>query len=603
MTTLVHITHEAREKIGGIGAVLEGLLTARSYQQVADRTLVVGNASLPLGCRPPDLEAVFYETGVGVLGEGCVESAPLKAFEQMERELGVRILYGRKQVSGPLQIRRAAAELILLDVRDALPEPVNRLKRELWDAYGLPSDRFEADWGYEEWVRMALPTLRLLDSLVAETDAETVLVSHEFMGLPALLAARRRVPDVKTVYWAHEVPPVRDLLERRSGHRLVFDEAIKSRSGQRSYESILRDAGGYKHALVSRAHRAHGVFAVSDRVARECALLSDDFRRTRVEVVYNGVPARPIDLETRLASRDLLRRYVHAMVGFLPDYVFTHVTRPVASKSLERDLAVLEHLDDRLAEEGRTGVLLVLASDGGRRPPELVRAMEAEYGWPVRHRVGWPDLVKGEVEIGQAAQRYNGWGRATRAILINQFGFDRDSCGRRAPEDITFQDLRQGSDVEFGQSTYEPFGIAQLETLAFGGICVVSRVCGCAQLVARITGGEMPPNILPAHYAAGARTEHPHTSAPVGDELSPDDSQRIEHEVAAQLARQLCERLPTGRDDIARLLASGWELAEKMSWEAVCGNYVVPALRRCLGRPVRRTASDPAERSEVAGPR
>ena len=45
--TLIHVTHEAHEKMGGIGAVLEGLLTARAYQNVVARTLLVGAAELP----------------------------------------------------------------------------------------------------------------------------------------------------------------------------------------------------------------------------------------------------------------------------------------------------------------------------------------------------------------------------------------------------------------------------------------------------------------------------------------------------------------------------------------------------------------------------
>ena len=40
-------------------------------------------------------------------------------------------------------------------------------------------------------------------------------------------------------------------------------------------------------------------------------------------------------------------------------------------------------------------------------------------------------------------------------------------------------DLRHGSDAEFGQSIYEPFGIAQIEPIGFGSLSVVSDVCGC----------------------------------------------------------------------------------------------------------------------------
>lgn len=579
MYTLIHVTHEARRKMGGIGAVLEGMLTARAYQGAVGRSILIGCGNIPDSPSLETLETVFGESGPADGSPPARDPVLANALASIEATYGVRLLYGRRKVPCPLLRRHAGVELLLFDVRDARPGPINQLKAELWQGFGLESDRFENDWGYEEWVRLAAPALEAIEALVAGDDDETVLISHEFMGLPTLLAARLRKPDLKTVYWAHEVPPVRELLERETGHRLVFDRAMTTPDGSRRYEARLRELGGYKYALVSRACHAGATFAVSDRVSQELCLLSARLRQQPIQVVYNGLPIRPIDLDARLASRALLRRYACTVTGLRPDYVFTHVARPVASKAIERDLAVLEHLDAALANRGRTAVLLVLATDAGRRDPESIRQMESEHDWPMQHRIGWPDLVKGEVPIGRAAQDYNRWARATRVVLINQFGFTRESCGDRMPEAMAFQDLRQGSDVEFGQSAYEPFGIAQLETLAFGGISVITSACGCAELLARVAEGNLPANVLLVDYAApaGAGTE------PVSDA----DTRRIEHEVAARTARQLAARLPTGPQDFRRLLASGWALAEKMSWQSVCRKYFVPALQRCFGK-VRR---------------
>jgi glycosyltransferase involved in cell wall biosynthesis len=601
MTTLIHVTHEAHEKMGGIGAVLEGLLTTRAYQNAVDRTILLGAGAVPLGKPSDEIEVILYQTGVaaqpadGYPG-GSAEAlvVPVEAFRRIEAAYGVRILYAHRAVSCPLETRRTVVELLLLDVRDARVEPLNQLKKQLYEAYGIASDQYEHDWGYEEWVRVAGPALEAVAALAGPALGETILVSHEFMGLPTLLAARLRMPDLRTVYWAHEVPSVRDFLEKRTEHRLVFDQALARREGLGPYEALLRESGGFKHALVSRAHHAHRVFTVSDRIARELELLSSQFRRTPMEVVYNGLPVRPIELADRLRSRTLLRRYAEAVVGFRPDFVFTHVARPVASKAIDRDLAVLEHLDDLLAEQGRTAVLLILATDGGRRDRDCILQMEDEYGWPLNHRVGWPDLTKGEIPLGQAAEPYNTWARATRVVLVNQFGFSREACGDRVPAEMTLQDLRQGSDAEFGQSAYEPFGIAPLETLAFGGLSVISRVCGCAQLLARVAGDDLPPNVLLAHYGAPARN---------GGPVTVDDTKRIEHEVAAQLAKELAARLPTSSEAYRLLLESGWSLAEKMSWQAVCRQYFVPALERCLGRRTRRHPAPSADGSSaLTGP-
>src|SRR5271155_4158190 len=42
MQTVVHVTHEAIQKIGGIGAVLQGLLTSKVYLTQASRNILVG---------------------------------------------------------------------------------------------------------------------------------------------------------------------------------------------------------------------------------------------------------------------------------------------------------------------------------------------------------------------------------------------------------------------------------------------------------------------------------------------------------------------------------------------------------------------------------
>ena len=42
---VVHVTHEAVEKIGGIGAVLAGLMTAEAYAKIVSRTILLGLCS------------------------------------------------------------------------------------------------------------------------------------------------------------------------------------------------------------------------------------------------------------------------------------------------------------------------------------------------------------------------------------------------------------------------------------------------------------------------------------------------------------------------------------------------------------------------------
>jgi hypothetical protein len=126
--------------------------------------------------------------------------------------------------------------------------------------------------------------------------------------------------------------------------------------------------------------------------------------------------------------------------------------------------------------------------------------MEAEYNWPVAHREGMPDLSGGEAAFYAGVQEFNTRSRNIKVVFINQFGFDPQACGYRMPSDMEFMDIRKGSDVEFGQSIYEPFGIAQLEPLTFGGICVLTNVCGCAGFVKTVAGTDTIPNVIFADY-------------------------------------------------------------------------------------------------------
>jgi hypothetical protein len=205
--------------------------------------------------------------------------------------------------------------------------------------------------------------------------------------------------------------------------------------------------------------------------------------------------------------------------------------------------------------------------------------MEQWHKWPVAHREGLPDLSNGEAVYYQGVQEFNAQARNIKVVFINQFGFDRKSCGERMPADMEFMDIRKGSDVEFGQSIYEPFGIAQVEPISFGGICVFSECCGCAGFVNKAAGGRPTPNAIVADY-----TVLPDKGLPAEKLLNIGLPERdaIEHEVAGQIARELIDRLPRTPDEFAAFIERGYALAQQMSWDAVARDYVLPGIRRAV---------------------
>src|SRR5947209_14612944 len=114
MQTVVHVTHEAIQKIGGIGAVLQGLLTSRVYLDQVQRNILVG----PFW--PADERG---EQRLGPTGEVLYSSldslyrSPLAAkFRAIEQEFDVGIVYGRRRYTDKQTGVISTPEVLLIDV-------------------------------------------------------------------------------------------------------------------------------------------------------------------------------------------------------------------------------------------------------------------------------------------------------------------------------------------------------------------------------------------------------------------------------------------------------------------------------------------------------
>ena len=581
MQTVVHVTHEAIEKIGGIGAVLHGLLTSREYLAAVPRNILVG----PFW--PSDARG---EHRLGANGEVLYSSldslyrSPLAArFREIEQEFGVSIVYGRRKYIDKDTGVSSLPEVLLIDVSRYDARKIGVFKYELWKTFGIESARYESIWDYEQYLRLAQPAIAALQSLGVSSDSEPcVILSHEYMGMPTALAAIMDPlhAQFRTVFYAHEVATMRRLVEHHPGHDTMFYNVMRSAMASGHYvEDVFGDqAGYYKHALIKAARHCDTIFCVGDYVQKEIKFLSPDFASVDSQIAYNGVPHWQITVDDKMASRRKLRTYCRNLLKFEPDFVFSHVTRLVPSKGLWRDLRVLEHLEPMLRERGESAVLFTLSTEVPARRGDDIRKLEQHYRWPVVHREGLPDLSTGEANYYQGVQEFNACSRNIKVVFINQFGFDPRVCGTRMPPDMEFMDIRKGSDVEFGQSIYEPFGIAQVEPISFGGICVFSNVCGCAGFVAKAAGGETP-NVIVADY-----TELPERTIRAEELLAIGQPQRdaIEHAVAEKVARQLMERMPRTPAEFEPFVERGYEIASRMSWDAVAREYVLPGIQRAI---------------------
>lgn len=581
MSIVVHVTHEAIQKMGGIGAVLEGLLTTRSYNEAIDRTFLVG--PLFSGADLGALDSVLYYAA-----EGTKTTPHAAALSEIEKTYQVEIIYGQRQFKNEDQNVTTLTDVILVNVSNSNEDLTGQFKWQLYEHFGIESTRYESEWEYEEYVRLAEPAYQTLRVLIGEeTETPVYIISHEFMGMPLALKTQIErknggASNMRTVFYAHEVATIRPIVEGHPGHDVRFYNALDQAKTQ---GKLISDVFGdpfwyFKHALIDKAHLCDTIFAVGDLVVDELRFLAQPFEAFPINLVYNGIPAFEMNLEDKLASKAQLQKYARTLLDYRPDYVFTHVTRLVKSKGLWRDLQVLTHLDSLLASNDKTAVLFILSTEiATGRPHESIHEMEREYGWPVYHKIGFPDLVGAEIELNNGVSAFNLQSKAIKVVFVNQFGWSQASCGSRMPIEMEFMDIRKGSDAEFGQSIYEPFGIAQVEPLSFGAICVVSNVCGCCGFIQRATDNREVPNVVIADY-----THLYAAPKSLSDVLNIGLVERtqIEVENSRDIAAKLLGRLPRKPRDVEDMIREGYEIASRMSWEVVVKDYFLPGLKQAL---------------------
>ena len=156
-TTAVHVTHEASGKIGGIGAVLEGLFTTQPYLDEIGRSVLVsplfsldGDAASRLGS---DGEVLYSSL------DGMVKTSYAPAFQRIENTFNVHIVYGRRTFCDKRTSIKSSPEVILIDISRAEHSHTNELKAGMFQQFGIQSHFYEDLWEYEQYVRLAPPAL------------------------------------------------------------------------------------------------------------------------------------------------------------------------------------------------------------------------------------------------------------------------------------------------------------------------------------------------------------------------------------------------------------------------------------------------------------
>jgi len=581
---LIHATHEAGVKMGGIGAVLNGLLSTAAYKAHVERSILVGTMNtedrefMDRLLSPRNRLTIHYSRVHHISETAATLAQQLEAVEQLH---GVKLLYGVRAF-GDME-----HEVILVDARHAKVDRLNRYKAGLYGHFGIQSHRYEGEDEYRQYIHAAEAQYQALQAVTGQ--APGIIVAHEFMGMPLCYSARMHAPErYRTVFYGHEVTSVRPIIESHPGHDTMFYNVLACAQREGLYlEDVFGDQSHFfKHALIQPVPRhCDNILAVGDWVLREMQFLGPDWHHSNIDLVYNGVPSIDITPEAKSAARERLQQYCENLLSYRPDHILTHVTRFIPSKGMWRDLWVVQELAPLLSKAGKRAVLFCLSTviPVGRSPAAIHR-MEAQYGWPVYHSDqptyveghAVPDLVSHEIPFYRAIESFNRTSSGTAIVLVNQFGWSRDRCGSRMPKDMSFLDIRHGTDLEFGQSIYEPFGIAQVEPLGSGALCVVSNACGCVGFLQRVGALDTPNIVLGDYTRAGNLGQRLDTA------LSIAQTQRdaVEKAEARSLANRIMERLPNNNEERKKLLEQGRTLSKRMSWQVVVDDYLLPALAR-----------------------
>ena len=558
----IHISHEAAKKIGGIGSVLAGLCNTSSYQENFPRTIFYGplfdeQSSLNPERLGKDAKVLFSSL------DGIEDQYP--QLHKICQQAHIDIVYGTKKIYDEIHPQQSTeVEILLVAIKRLKIELLNRFKFQLWERFLFQSDLYD-DWDCEQYIRLAVPLADIITALT-DPDDQVIAFSHEYMGVPSCLKLLLSEDiKTKTFFYAHEVSTARAIVEKLPGHDISFYNLMqkdleKAKSLEERYGS---QKNNYRNELIKLAINFDSILAVGNWIEKEYSYLQPKADLEKISIVYNGVPTNSLTFEEKKLSRHRLIDYCNNLFNFEPDVIFTHVTRLVISKGLWRDIRFLEEMDKYFAKNNLKGFYILLSSlvSAGRDTQDIYK-MEAEYGWPVLHNEGYPDLIDYERDVYNSLKIFNAKSKAIKGVFINQYGFSPETTGKRIPPGTNFSDLRYGSDAELGFSIYEPFGIAQIETVPFGGIAILSRQCGCSFLLdASFKDAALHPYYYIDFSEIGIKDEE------VIMNLTSKERTDLENRLFEKHGERIFNILPKNDQMREDLLKQAHKAASHLSWE------------------------------------
>ncbi len=580
MRVAIHITHEALYKIGGIGEVINQLCTSPSYLSFFDKTLLYGPLFEYIGSPSTRLgkDGIVFYSSKDLYDSGKFS----QLFKSLLEKYNIDVVYGKRRIINEFNPQKTSTvEVLLVDITHMKKDIINYAKYLFWEKFGLPSDKYEYDWDYEQYFRIGIPYFELI-SLLYPNAKELIHFSHEYMGIPSLLSLELN-PEFssvkhKRIFYAHEVAPVRRLIENLGGADISFYNILKICCKK---ELSLEDFFGsqedwYRTPLVKLAQRFDKIFAVGDLIIEEYKFLCPQVEKEKIVPVYNAISLDHYTFEDKINSREKIKRCLKNSWDIKKiDVIFTHICRLVKSKGIWRDFILLSYLDKLFQENDIFGVYILLSSivATGRPPNEIVKIIK-KYNWPFEHQEGWPDLIGYEIEIYNLVKSFNEKAKNIKALFVNQFGFSKTKCPSLLVEEVETIDLKKASDVELGMSIYEPFGISHIEVLPFGGISIHSSSCGVYFLLEKVFKDTFKP-----YYALDFISIGKNFTLETLKTLTPEKRIALEEFCIANNILKIFEKIPKNLKEKEIIFNKMGEIAKNLSWDEIIKSYFIPQIK------------------------
>ena len=245
MQTVVHVTHEAIQKIGGIGAVLQGLFTSRTYLDSVQRNILVG----PYWPTDDDRRAAPRPDRARCSTAASTASTARRSPAAFARSSSITTSASSTAAARYVDKETgviSTPEVLLIDVsrvRQAQDRRTSNSPAGKSSASRAPATR-TSGISSSTCASPRRRSQRCTRWAPRSTVEPCVILSHEYMGMPTCLAAilEGERANFRTIFYAHEVATMRRIVEGHPGHDTMFYNVMRTAMAQGHYvEDVFGD--------------------------------------------------------------------------------------------------------------------------------------------------------------------------------------------------------------------------------------------------------------------------------------------------------------------------------------------------------------------------